>query len=213
MSKVFIVGGSGRVATELIKDLVAASNEVVAGARHPEKIVKLNGVTPVALDLHGDVAKIASLMAGSNAVYFVAGSRGKDLLQTDAMGAVKAMQAASRAGIKCYIMLSSMYALEPEKWADYPALASITDYNIAKFFADNYLIKSTDLDYTIIQPAVLTEEAGTVKVNFGPGDETTNPIPDVAQVLANVLNADNTIGKVIMMRTGDTPIKDAIKAL
>lgn len=68
MSKVFIVGGSGRVATELIKDLVAAGNEVVAGARQPDKIVKLNGVTPVALDLHGDVAKIASLMAGSNAV-------------------------------------------------------------------------------------------------------------------------------------------------
>lgn len=137
MSKVFIAGGSGRVATELIKDLIAAGNEVVAGSRHPEKIVQLNGVTPVALDLHGDVAKLASLMAGCDAVYFVAGSRGKDLLQTDAMGAVKTMQAAERAGIKRYVMLSSMYALQPEKWAEYPALAAITDYNIAKFFADN----------------------------------------------------------------------------
>ncbi|MGM9907349.1 NAD(P)-dependent oxidoreductase, partial [Limosilactobacillus sp.] len=197
MSKVFIAGGSGRVATELIKDLVAAGHEVVAGARHPEKIVKLSGVTPIALDLHGDTAKIASLMAGCDVVYFVAGSRGKDLLQTDAMGAVKTMQAASRTGIKRYIMLSSMYALEPEKWADYPALAAITDYNIAKFFADNYLIHNTDLDYTIIQPASLTEEAGTGKVRFGQGDDTTNPIPDVAQVLADVLDADNTIGKVI----------------
>ena len=39
MSKVFIVGGSGRVATELIKDLVADGNQVVAGARHPEKTI------------------------------------------------------------------------------------------------------------------------------------------------------------------------------
>ena len=31
--------------------------------------------------------------------------------------------------------------------------------------------------------------------------------------LADVLDADNTLGKVIMMRSGDTPIKDAIKAL
>lgn len=211
MSKVFIAGGSGRVATALIKDLVATGNEVVAGARHPEKIVQLAGVTPVTLDLHGDVAKLASLMAGCDAVYFVAGSRGKDLLQTDAMGAVKTMQAAERAGIKRYIMLSSMYALQPEKWAEYPALAAITDYNIAKFFADNYLVKSTDLDYTIVQPASLTEEAGTGKVSFGTGDDTTNPIPDVAQVLADVLGADNTIGKVIMMRSGDTPIADAVK--
>lgn len=29
MSKVFIAGGSGRVATELIKDLIAAGNEVM----------------------------------------------------------------------------------------------------------------------------------------------------------------------------------------
>ena len=211
MSKIFIVGGSGRVATELIKDLVTADNKVVAGARHPEKIVQLNGVTPIALDLHEDIAKLASLMAGCDAVYFVAGSRGKDLLQTDAMGAVKTMQAAKRSGVKRYIMLSSMYALQPEKWSEYPALAAITDYNIAKFFADNYLINNTDLDYTIVQPASLTEEVGTGKVSFGEGNDTTNPIPDVARVLASVLDADNTIGKVIMMRSGNTPIADAVK--
>ena len=211
MSKVFVAGGSGRVATELIKDLVADGHQVIAGARHPEKIVEMDGVTPVTLDLRGDVAKIASLMAGADAVYFVAGSRGKDLLQTDAMGAVKTMQAAERAGIKRYIMLSSMYALQPEKWADYPALAAITDYNIAKFFADNYLIHNTDLNYTIVQPATLTEEPATGKVTFGEGDDTTNPIPDVAQVLATVLANGNTIGKVILMRTGDTPIDTAVK--
>ena len=212
MSKVFVAGGSGRVATDLIKDLVADGHEVIAGARHPEKIVELAGVTPVTLDLHGDVAKIASLMAGADAVYFVAGSRGReDLLQTDAMGAVKTMQAAERAGIKRYIMLSSMYALQPDKWADYPALAAITDYNIAKFFADNYLVHDTDLDYTIVQPATLTEEAATGKVTFGEGDDTTNPIPDVARVLATVLANDNTIGKVILMRSGDTPIAAAVK--
>lgn len=211
MSKVFVAGGSGRVATDLIKDLVADGHQVIAGARHLEKIVQLAGVTPVTLDLHGDVAKIASLMAGADAVYFVAGSRGKDLLQTDAMGAVKTMQAAERAGIKRYIMLSSMYALQPEKWADYPALAAITDYNIAKFFADNYLIHNTDLNYTIVQPATLTEEPATGRVTFGEGDDTTNPIPDVAQVLATVLANDNTIGKVIMMRSGDTPIDTAVK--
>ena len=150
-------------------------------------------------------------MAGTDAVYFVAGSRGRDLLQTDAMGAVKTMQAAERAGIKRYIMLSSMYALQPEKWADYPALAAITDYNIAKFFADNYLVHDTDLDYTIVQPATLTEEAATGKVTFGEGDDTTNPIPDVARVLATVLANDNTISKVILMRSGDTPIAAAVK--
>ena len=52
MKKVFVVGGSGRVATDLIKDLVATGNEVTAGARHPEKVIKLNHVTAVELNLH-----------------------------------------------------------------------------------------------------------------------------------------------------------------
>lgn len=213
MSKVFVAGGSGRVATELIKNLVNNGNEVVAGARHPENIIKLDNVTPVDLDLHVPVTEIAKLMNGSDAVYFVAGSRGKDLLQTDAMGAVKTMQAAEQNGIKRYIMLSSMYALQPEMWAKYEALAAITDYNIAKFFADNYLIHNTNLDYTIVQPATLTEKPATNKVTLGEGDDTTNTIPDVAKVLADTLKYDNTIGHVIMMRNGDTPIDDALQSI
>lgn len=211
MSKVFIAGGSGRVATELIKDLIAAGHEVIAGARHPEKIVQLNNVKAVKLDLHASVDEIAALMQGADAVYFVAGSRGKDLLQTDAMGAVKTMQAAEKNGIKRYIMLSSLYALQPEMWSKVESLASIMDYNVAKFFADNYLVNDTNLDYTILQPANLTEESGTGKIQVGDGNAISNPIPDVAMVLAELLNHNNTIGHVIMMRSGNTPINEALR--
>ena len=213
LSKIFVVGGSGRVATALIKDLINTGHDVIAGARHPEKVWQNDHVTAVKLDLHSEVTEIAKQLSGSDAIYFVAGSRGQDLLQTDAMGAVKTMQAATQVGIKRYIMLSSMYALQPEKWQDYPALAAITDYNIAKFFADDYLVSSTDLDYTIIQPASLTETPATGKVTFGEGQDTTNSIADVAQVLADVLNAPNTIRKVIMMRAGNTPIAEAIQQI
>lgn len=210
MSKVFVVGGSGRVATALIKDLVAAGYEVIAGARHPEKVISLNQVKAVKLDLHGEVTEIAKVMKDTTAVYFVAGSRGQDLLQTDAMGAVKTMQAAEINGIKRYIMLSSLYALEPAMWAKTASLASIMDYNVAKSFADNYLVNNTKLNYTILQPTTLTEEAGTGLIQLGEGSATTNPIPDVAKVLADLLECDNTIGHVIMMRSGNTPIKDAL---
>lgn len=210
MSKVFVVGGSGRVATELIKDLVDNGHEVVAGSRNPEKIVKLDGVTPVSLDLHLEMEEIAKIINGVDAVYFVAGSRGKDLLQTDAFGAVKTMMAAERDGIERYIMLSSMYALQPDMWSKYKALADITDYNIAKFFADNYLIHNTELSYTIMQPASLTETAATGNITVGDGPDTTIAIPDVAKALADTLKFDNTIGKVIKMRAGETPIDTAL---
>lgn len=210
--KVFVVGGSGRVATDLIKDLVKAGYSVTAAARHEDKIIDLNGVTKVHLDLHAGVDELAELMKGNEAIYFTAGSRGQDLLQTDAFGAVKTMQAAEKLGIKRYIMLSSIFSMQPEKW-NLPGLKEIMDYDIAKFFADNYLINQTNLDYTILQPTALTEEKGTGKISLDIIKPSTNPIPDVAQTLADLLKYNNTIGKVIMMQAGETPIDTALSEI
>lgn len=207
--KIFIAGGSGRVATELIKDLVDDGHQVIAGARHPENILKNNNVEPIKLDLHASVDEIAQVVGRVSAVYFVAGSRGNDLLQTDAFGAVKVMQAAKKNQIARFIMLSSLFTLQPDKW-DQPGLADLTDYNIAKFFADNYLINDIDLDYTILQASLLSEEPGTGKISFGATKESTNPIADVAKTLAGILNHANTIHKVLLIKSGNMPIKTAL---
>lgn len=212
--KVFIVGATGRVATELIKDLVAKGHQITAAARKPENVVLKDDplVTTVKLDLHASVEELATLIGKQDVIYFTAGSRGKDLLQTDAFGAVKTMQAAEQNRIKRYIMLSSMHALEPEFWHE-GALAKIMDYNIAKFFADNYLIHNTSLDYTILQPAVLVEEPGTGKITVGKEIGKQNSIADVASTLAELLEHDNTRGKVILMSSGTTPIAQALASI
>ena len=207
--QIFVAGGSGRVATELIKDLVADGHTVVAGARHEDRIIKMDRVKAVHMDLHASVDDLAELIKGSEVVYFTAGSRGKDLLQTDAFGAVKLMQAAEDDNIERFIMLSSIFSLDSTMWT-LPGLKDLTDYNIAKFFADNYLIHQTDLAYTILQPTTLTEEEGTGKISLAVQGETSNPIPDVAKTLAEILKYDNTIGNVIMMQKGDTPIDEAL---
>lgn len=211
MAKIFIFGGSGRVATDLIKDLVADGNTVTAAARHPENIIKLNGVTSDKLDLHADVEDITKQVKGFDAIYFTAGSRGKDLIQTDAMGAIKTMMAAEKAGVKRYIMLSSMLSLDVDSWKKIPGLE---DYLAAKFFADTYLMDSTNLEYTILQPTNLTEEAGTGKIKLDAGSTNSNTIPDVAKTLAEILKYPNTtIDKVIPMSSGNTPIDQALKEI
>lgn len=209
-NKVFVFGGSGRVATELIKDLVVMGYDVKAAARHPEKIIKMDHVTADKLDLHASVDEIAKQIEGYPIVYFAAGSRGKDLIQTDAMGAIKTMMAAQRTGVKRYIMLSSLYTAELDKWDKIPGLA---DYLAAKFFADTYLMDSTTLNYTIIRPTNLTEEKGTGKISLNNVDSTQNPIPDVAQVLADVLKFPATNNKVIEMTSGKTPIDEALESI
>lgn len=209
---IFVIGSTGRVATSLLKQLVADGHTVRAAARNPERVIKLSGVEPIAFDLHASVEEMEQLMAGADAVMFVAGSRGRDLLQTDAFGAVKTMQAAESLGIKRYVLLSSLYALEPDKWS-HPNLSKIMDYNVAKFFADNYLITNTALDYTIVQPGNLAETKGSGAVEVTTDAYGSIPIDDVAAILAQSLKTPETIGKVIKVLEGTTPIQKALEDL
>ena len=209
---VFVIGSTGRVATSLIGQLTADGHTVRAAARQPERVIKLSGVEPVAFDLHASVEEMQKLMTGVDAVLFVAGSRGRDLLQTDAFGAVKTMQAAESLGIKRYVLLSSLYALEPDKWS-HPNLSKIMDYNVAKFFADNYLVTNTKLNYTIVQPGALSEKEGTGMITVTEDAYGSIAIEDVASVLAKSLSTPETIGKVIKIVEATTPIQKALEDL
>lgn len=147
---------------------------------------------------------------GADVIYFTAGSGAKDLLPVNTFGAIKLMQVAEKDGIKRFVMLSALFSFEPTKWRTVKGLDGLTDYNIAKFFADNYLIHDTDLDYTILQPTVMTDKPGTGKITVDEGKLGYNPAEDVARTLADVLKYQNTSRKVIKMREGDTPIDDAL---
>ena len=199
--KIFVAGSTGRVATELLKKLSAKNYQVIAGARRPEAVVELPNVTPQKMDLHASVDDITGLLKGVDAVVFTAGSRGKDLLQTDAYGAVKLMQAAKKAGITRFVMLSALYSLTPDKWPD-----NLTDYYIAKFFADNYLVNQSGLDYTIVQPGNLLEEAGQGRITLGDKGFTAISIEDVASVLAEIVDKPSTFKRVIAINPGSIAI-------
>ena len=211
--RIFVAGGTGRVAAEVIALLAKRGNTVTAGSRHPESVKTGDGIEAVKFDLHMQAAAMEPFLKDQDAVYFLAGSRGKDLLQTDAFGAVKLMQAAKAVGVSRFIMLSSLFALQPDRWESEPGLAEIMNYDIAKYFADEWLINMSGLTYTIVQPSALMEEPGTGRIELNPPHAGKNPIPDVAQVLADVLDMPNTYNKVIMLRGGDTPIREALESV
>ena len=132
--KIFVIGAGGRVAAETIAQLKHLGHTVYCGYRRPNTRPQDFQQIPVHFDLHWEVKQMQDAMAGADAVYFLAGSRGKDLLQTDAFGAVQSMKAAEAAGIKRYIMLSSQFSTQPEKWRENPSLERIRPYCMAKFF-------------------------------------------------------------------------------
>ncbi|WP_228446702.1 NAD(P)H-binding protein [Chryseobacterium sp. 3008163] len=156
--KVLVIGANGRVGSLLVNKL-AAQHQVLAGSRNPNSANNADNINieQIYIDLLSDVDTLAESMNGVDAIYFVSGSRGKNLLQIDLHGAIKTMKAAEKAGVKRYIMLSSVFALQPERWNE-SFLSDLADYNMAKHYADLYLTTQTQLDYTILQPGALKEE-------------------------------------------------------
>ena len=211
--KILVIGASGRVGTDLVKQLLADNHQVIGTTRQEEKLFSDDNYSQLDLDITAEKDAIQSQIDKDiEAVYFVAGSGGKDVLEVDLHGAVKTMQATEDKGIKRYIMLSTVFSLDTSKW-DNPGIADLKAYYICKHYADQWLVNNSSLDYTIVQAGALKERAATGKITINDDNAGENSIEDVAATLAAVLDADNTTKKVFSMHNGETAINAAIAQL
>ena len=211
--KILVIGASGRVGTDLVKQLLADNHEVIGTTRQDEKLFNDDNYIQLDLDITAKKEAIQhQIEQDIDAVYFVAGSGGKDVLEVDLHGAVKIMQAVEDKGIKRYIMLSTVFSLDTSKW-DSPGIADLKEYYICKHYADQWLVNNSSLDYTIVQAGALKERAATGKITINDDNAGENSIEDVATTLAAVLNADNTTKKVSSMHNGEIAIEEALAKL
>lgn len=215
--KVFFVGANGKVARHFA-DFVKNDSDIqeVAMIRNAEQAAffKERGIETVLLDLiKNTVSELADAMRGSDVVIFSAGAGGSSPQQTvliDLEGAVKTMAAAEEAGIKRFVMVST-FRTGREEMAKENALQT---YTIAKNYADEWLKNRTQLDWTIVHPGILVNEAGIGKVSVGMGLEIAEvPRQDVAQTLLTVLRSDNTINKEFEVLGGSTPVVEAVQTI
>ena len=211
--KILVIGASGRVGSDLVKQLLAADHQVIGTTRDKKKLFDADNYSQLDLDLLANKDAIQSQIDDDvEAIYFVAGSGNKNLLEVDLHGAVKTMQAAQDKGINRYIMLSTVFSLDTSKWTS-PAIENLKEYYIAKHYADQWLVNDSTLDYTIVQAAALKERAGTGKITVNGTEAGENAIADVASTLAAVLNADSASKQVFSMQNGETAIDKAIATL
>jgi uncharacterized protein YbjT (DUF2867 family) len=210
---VTIVGGHGQVAMRLAKLLAEGGDSPRGIIRQTEQADDLEaiGAEPIVLDIEN--REISDAVAGADAVVFAAGAgpgSGPARKRTvDYGGAVALVEAAQQHDIRRYVMVSAMGANRPERWSD-----RIRPYYEAKAEADKYLAES-GLDYTIVRPGGLTDEPGTGRVEIAERLERRGSVSrdDVAAVIAEVLRADNTIGKGFDLLGGDRPIREAVASL
>jgi nucleoside-diphosphate-sugar epimerase len=210
---VVIVGGHGKIGFRLAKLLVERGDSPRGIIRKTEQAKDLEeiGAEPIVLDIEN--IEIDDAVAGADAVVFAAGggpAGGPARKRTvDYAGAVNLANSAQTHEVRRYLLVSAIGANYPERWTD-----EMRPYYEAKRDADKY-VEGSGLDYTIVRPGGLTDDPGTGKVSLGDSPEGTGSVTrdDVVLVLAELLTADNTIGKSFDLLNGETPVAEAIAGL
>jgi uncharacterized protein YbjT (DUF2867 family) len=213
MAKVLIIGGHGRVALQLERILVERGDTVDAVIRNPEHAgdVARAGANPVIADVETlDVDDLAEVIAGHDALVWSAGAGGGDPARTRAVdhdAAVRSMEAAERAGVRRYVMVSYFGSRTDHR---VPADSAFRHYADAKADADERL-RASGLDYTILGPSTLSDGPGTGAIDASGESSRDVDRADVAAVAAAALAEPATIGRTIRFNRGDTPIADALR--
>ncbi|MCW2800297.1 MAG: NAD-dependent dehydratase [Aeromicrobium sp.] len=216
MSRIAIVGGHGKIARLLIPLLAAGGHQPVALVRNADYRSELEGLGAAVgiLNIEQDDADaFATAFTGSDVVVFAAGGGPDGNIErkrtVDLGGSLKSIEGARTAGIQRFVQISAINV-------DEPVAADAGDvwnaYVEAKRDADIALRAST-LDWTIIRPGALTDDAPTGKIELADKVDR-GPIPraDVAALIAAALDSHETIGHQWEVVGGDDPIADAISS-
>ncbi|MEV7890366.1 SDR family oxidoreductase [Streptomyces sp. NPDC002817] len=214
--RIVIAGGHGQIALRLERLLAARGNEVAGIIRKAEQGDDLReaGAEPVLLDLESaSVEEVAARLQGADAAVFAAGAGpGSGVARKDTVdkgAAVLFADAAVRAGVRRHVVVSSMGADANHQGDD------VFDvYQRAKGEADDHVRGLDALDWTILRPGSLTNDAGTglvrLEARTGRGPVTRD---DVAAVVAELLETPATAGLTLELVGGSTPVSVAVKAV
>ncbi|KAB1145914.1 SDR family oxidoreductase [Streptomyces luteolifulvus] len=214
--RIVIAGGHGQIALRLERLLAARGYEVAGLIRSAEQgdDLRESGAEPVLLDLESaSVEEVAAHLHGADAAVFAAGAGpGSGTARKDTVdrgAAVLFADAAVRAGVRRHVVVSSMAADAAHKGDE------VFDvYLRAKGEADDYVRSLAALDWTILRPGSLTNEAGTGLVRLE-AHTGRGPVPrdDVAAVLAELLDTPATAGLTLELIGGSTPVSVAVKSV
>ncbi|GJE93844.1 NADH(P)-binding-domain-containing protein [Phanerochaete sordida] len=184
---VAIVGGHGNVSLRLARRLASRANtkvfSIVRNSAHNDDVTAA-GATPVELSLEDSPKeKFAEVFTGKDLVYFAAGSGGKGgaerMRKVDFEGAVKVFDALELVPEPRprLILVSSVdvrdYNKRPPHYTDADVKKSeeyqkaLGGYFEAKHQADLDLVRRAAFKWTILRPALYTNDEGTGLVQVG----------------------------------------------
>lgn len=217
MADHIVIGGHGKVALLTMPLLRDAGHSVTGVIRNPEHghDVEAVGGKPLVLDVETALEDdLVRAFEGKDAVVWSAGAGGGNPGRTYAVdrdAAIRSMEAAFRAGVRRYVMVSYFRA-GPDHGI--PQDDPFHAYAQAKAAADAHL-RSSGLDWTILGPATLTLEKPTGTIDLAPLRESagrTVSRGNVALTIQAALEMGETIGRTLEYVDGATDIREAFRS-
>src|SRR4051812_40715224 len=195
--RVVVAGAHGQIARRLGRLLTARGDTVVGIVRNPDHAddLRADGVQPEVLDLEqATVDAVAEVVSGADAVVFAAGagpgSTAERKHTVDRGAALLLADAAERAGVRPYLLISSMGVQLARQGTPQGMDPVFAVYLQAKLAAEDAILPRPALDTVIVRPGRLTDDPGTGRVTLGHGLELADvPRDDVAAVLAALLTS------------------------
>lgn len=213
--RVVIAGGHGKIALRLARLLSERGDNPVGLIRDIAQAPDLNdaGCEAVVCDLENTtLAELAGHVAGADAVVFAAGAGpGSGAARKDTVdraGAVLLADAARSAGVRRYLLISSMGL---DRIGQPGADPVFNAYLVAKQAAEE-AVKVFALDWTILRPGGLTDDPGTGLVRLGDPPLHSGSVSrdDVALVAAELLMREGSARRTLELVGGADPLADAV---
>ncbi|WP_093915369.1 SDR family oxidoreductase [Sulfitobacter marinus] len=195
---IIVAGATGKTGSHVVKNLIDQGHEATALVRESSDTSDLPEGTHLR---HGDLTDLSGdVCQGMDVVVFAAGSGGDtDVEMTDKVdrdGAKRLTDLAAAAGVKRFVMLSSVGADQENPSGD------LAHYLKAKHAADEHL-KASGLTYAILRPVALTDDPRSDNVILGDGVDTSAEASrrDVADVLTDAAISGQYDGMALNMQS------------
>lgn len=195
---ILVAGATGKTGLHLVRELLDLGQKPMALVRESSDTSAL----PEGVDLRqGDLTNLQDgVCDGMDAVIFAAGSGGStDPKMTDKVdrdGAKHLIDLAGDAGVKRFVMLSSVGADQSDPTGE------MAHYLKAKHAADEHL-KASGITYFILRPVALNNDGRSVEVTLGDAVDVSAQASraDVAHVLAEAAMSGRFDGMVQLMQS------------
>jgi uncharacterized protein YbjT (DUF2867 family) len=215
--RVVIAGGHGQIALLLEQLLATRGHAATALVRNPDHFTDVQnaGAVPVLCDLEtATVDHVAEYLNGADAAVFAAGAgagSGSARKDTVDFGAAALFaSAAEQAGVRRFVQVSTV-GIES---ADDPNVDPVFSVYLKAKRAAEEDLKPRGLDWTILRPGPLTNDAPTGLVALEPKlPRASVSRADVAGVLVALLDEPRTAGLTLELTHGDTEVVQAVQAV